>query len=107
MHAFHGKLPIYGFRIGNTAYFTDVKSIPESEFKKLNNLDLLVINALRKEEHYSHLNLNDALGLISKIQPKRAYLTHISHKLGFHDEVQKKLPENVFLAYDGLEVECN
>ena len=107
LNAFHGKLPIYGFRIGNTAYFTDVKTIPESEFKKLNNLDLLVINALRKEEHYSHLNLNDALDLISKIQPKRAYLTHISHKLGFHDEVQKKLPENVFLAYDGLEVECN
>ena len=107
LHAFHGKLPIYGFRIGNTAYFTDVKTIPESEFKKLNNLDLLVINALRKEEHYSHLNLNDALELISKIQPKRAYLTHISHKLGFHDEVQKKLPKNVFLAYDGLEVECN
>ena len=107
LNAFHGKLPIFGFRIGNTAYFTDVKTIPESEFKKLNNLDLLVINALRKEEHYSHLNLNDALDLISKIQPKRAYLTHISHKLGFHDEVQKKLPKNVFLAYDGLEVECN
>ena len=67
----------------------------------------MVINALRKEEHYSHLNLSDALELIARIQPKRAYLTHISHKLGFHDEVQKKLPENVFLAYDGLEVECN
>ena len=107
LNAFHGNLPIYGFRIGNTAYFTDVKTIPESEFEKLNNLDLLVINALRKEEHYSHLNLDDALGLISRIQPKRAYLTHISHKLGFHEEVQKKLPENVFLAYDGLEVECN
>ena len=107
LNAFHGNLPIYGFRIGNTAYFTDVKTIPESEFEKLNNLDLLVINALRKEEHYSHLNLDNALDIVSRIQPKRAYLTHISHKLGFHEEVQKKLPENVFLAYDGLEVECN
>ena len=107
LNAFHGGLPIYGFRIDNTAYFTDVKTIPESEFEKLKNLDVLVINALRMEEHYSHLNLSDALAVISKIKPRRAYLTHISHKLGFHEEVQKKLPENVFLAYDGLEVECD
>lgn len=107
LNAFHGSLPIYGFRIDNTAYFTDVKTIPESEFEKLKNLDVLVINALRMEEHYSHLNLSDALAVISKIKPRRAYLTHISHKLGFHEEVQKKLPDNVFLAYDGLEVECN
>lgn len=107
LNAFHGRLPVYGFRIDNTAYFTDVKTIPESEFEKLKNLDVLVINALRMEEHYSHLNLSDALAVISKIKPRRAYLTHISHKLGFHEEVQKKLPENVFLAYDGLEVECN
>ena len=106
LNAFHGSLPIYGFRIDNTAYFTDVKTIPESEFEKLKNLDVLVINALRMEEHYSHLNLSDALAVISKIKPRRAYLTHISHKLGFHEEVQKKLPDNVFLAYDGLEVEC-
>ena len=78
-----------------------------SEFYKLRDLDVLVINALRIEEHYSHLNLNDALEIISKIKPKRAYLTHISHKLGFHEDVQKGLPENVFLAYDGLQVECD
>ena len=106
INAYHGNLPIYGFRILNTAYLTDVKTIPEKEFDKLRDLDLLVINALRVEEHYSHLNLNDALEVISKIKPKRAYLTHISHKLGFHEDVQKGLPKNIFLAYDGLQVEC-
>ena len=104
LNAFHGKLPVYGYRIGGIAYFTDVKTIPETEFLKLKNLDVLIINALRVEEHYSHLNLNDALDIINKIGPKVAYLTHISHKLGFHKDVQAQLPKNVFLAYDGLEV---
>ena len=104
LNAFHGKLPVYGYRIGGIAYFTDVKTIPETEFLKLKNLDILIINALRVEEHYSHLNLNDALDIIKKIGPKVAYLTHISHKLGFHKDVQAQLPKNVFLAYDGLEV---
>ena len=104
LNAFHGNLPIHGFRFDNLAYFTDVKTINQDEYFKLKDLDVLIINALRIEEHYSHLNLNDALELISKIKPKRAYLTHISHMLGFHDEVQKILPENVFLAYDGLEI---
>ena len=107
LNANHGDLPIHGFRFNNLAYFTDVKTINHEEFHKLKELDVLVINALRIEEHYSHLNLNDALEIISKIKPKRAYLTHISHKLGFHDDVQKGLPKNVFLAYDGLQVECN
>ena len=107
LNANHGDLPIHGFRFNNLAYFTDVKTINHKEFHKLKELDVLVINALRIEEHYSHLNLNDALEIISKIKPKRAYLTHISHKLGFHDDVQKGLPKNVFLAYDGLQVECN
>ena len=107
LNANHGNLPIHGFRFNNLAYFTDVKTIPQQEFYKLRDLDVLVINALRIEEHYSHLNLNDALEIISKIKPKRAYLTHISHKLGFHEDVQKGLPENVFLAYDGLQVECD
>ena len=64
----------------------------------------MVINALRIEEHYSHLSLKDALNVIKKINPKKAYLTHISHKLGFHKDVQELLPENVFLAYDGLQI---
>ena len=107
LNAFHGNLPIHGFRFDNLAYFTDVKTINQDEYIKLKDLDVLIINALRIEEHYSHLNLNDALEIISKIKPKRAYLTHISHKLGFHKDVQLSLPENVFLAYDGLQVECD
>ena len=107
LNAFHGNLPIHGFRFNNLAYFTDVKTIDQDQYLKLKDLDVLIINALRIEEHYSHLNLNDALEIISKIKPKRAYLTHISHKLGFHNDVQKNLPKNVFLAYDGLQVECD
>ena len=107
LNAFHGNLPIHGFRFDNLAYFTDVKTIDQDQYLKLKDLDVLIINALRIEEHYSHLNLNDALEIISKIKPKRAYLTHISHKLGFHNDVEKNLPENVFLAYDGLQVECD
>ena len=107
LNAFHGNLPIHGFRFDNLAYFTDVKTIDQDQYLKLKDLDVLIINALRIEEHYSHLNLNGALEIISKIKPKRAYLTHISHKLGFHNDVEKNLPENVFLAYDGLQVECD
>jgi len=100
----HGKIPIYGYRIDNFAYLTDLKTIEDDEKKKLQQLDVLVLNALRIESHPTHLNLEDALALIDELQPKKAYLTHISHKLGFHEEVQKKLPKNVFLAYDGLKI---
>ncbi len=82
-----------------------MKTIAETEKQKLKNLDVLVINALREKEHISHFNLAEALAIISELKPKKAYLTHISHYLGFHDEVQQKLPENVFLAYDTLTIE--
>ncbi|HEX7583245.1 MAG TPA: MBL fold metallo-hydrolase, partial [Prolixibacteraceae bacterium] len=72
---------------------------------KLRNLDVLVLNALRKEEHISHYNLSQALEIISEVKPVKAYLTHMSHQMGFYDEVQKELPENVFLGYDGLQIE--
>ena len=107
VRAFHGELPILGFRFADFAYFTDVKTIKETEFKKLKNLKVLVINALRIEEHKSHLNLEDAIELIQRINPKEAYLTHVSHKLGFHQEIQRSLPKNIFLSYDGLEIEIN
>ena len=73
LNAFHGNLPIHGFRFDNLAYFTDVKTIDQDQYLKLRDLDVLIINALRIEEHYSHLNLNDALEIISKIKPKRAF----------------------------------
>ena len=79
---------------------TDTNSIPDK--KKLYNLDILVINALRKEKHISHFNLHEALDLINEVKPKKAYLTHISHLMGKHEITGKELPENVFLAYDGL-----
>jgi phosphoribosyl 1,2-cyclic phosphate phosphodiesterase len=81
-----------------------VKTIEESEIVKLKNLKVLVVNALREEPHNTHFNLQEALDFITLIQPEKAYLTHISHLLGFHEEVQKKLPKNVYLAYDNLEI---
>ena len=104
VNAMHNRLQVFGFRIGNFAYLTDVKTIEEEETRKLKGVDVLVVNALRVEPHHSHFNLEEALEFIKKINPKRAYLTHISHMLGFHDEVQASLPENVFLAYDNLKI---
>ena len=104
IEVFHHKLPVFGFRIGDFAYITDAKTVPESEIEKLKNLDVLVVNALRIEPHLSHFNLDEALAFIKRIRPKKSYLTHISHHMGFHNEVQKKLPKSVFLAYDQLEI---
>ena len=95
----HGKLPIYAYRFGDVAYITDLKSISEEEKRKLQNLDVLIVNALRIQEHPTHLNLEEALKFVQEIRPKRAYFTHISHRLGFHHEIEKELPENVFLSY--------
>ena len=102
VEAYHGTLQVFGYRFDKIAYLTDVKTIAVEELNKLKDLDILVLNCLREEEHFTHLNLEEALVLIEKIKPKKTYLTHISHMLGFHKEVEKKLPENVFLAYDGL-----
>ncbi|MGJ8665918.1 MAG: MBL fold metallo-hydrolase [Patiriisocius sp.] len=100
----HNKLPVLGFRVDDFAYLTDVKTVAEAEILKLKNLEVLVVNALRIEPHQSHFNLEEALEFIKKINPKKAYLTHISHLLGFHEEVEAQLPDNVHLAYDGLKI---
>ncbi len=104
VNVMHGNLQVFGYRIDDFAYLTDVKTIAENEVEKLKNLKVLVVNALREEPHNTHFNLQEALDFITLVQPEKAYLTHISHILGFHNEVQKKLPENVFLAYDTLEI---
>jgi phosphoribosyl 1,2-cyclic phosphate phosphodiesterase len=104
IEVFHGKLPITVYRFADVAYLTDVKSISDEEKLKLQNLDVLIVNALRIDEHPTHFNLQEALDFVEELQPKKAYFTHISHKLGFHAEVSKKLPNNVFLAYDGLKI---
>jgi phosphoribosyl 1,2-cyclic phosphate phosphodiesterase len=105
IRGFHYKLPVFGFRFDRIAYVTDVNRLEDEEVEKLRGLDILVLNALRKESHISHYNLSQALELISEVKPGKAYLTHLSHQMGFYDEVQEELPENVFFAYDGLEIE--
>jgi len=104
INVLHNSLPIFGFRIDTFAYITDAKTISDIEVEKLQNLDVLVINALRIEPHVSHFNLEEALAFIKLINPKRAFLTHISHHLGFHETVENSLPPNVKLAYDQLQI---
>ncbi len=98
----HGKMTVHGFRIGKFAYVTDVNHIPEESYQYLEDLDVLILSALRPQPHYSHFTLEEALAEIEKIRPKRTYLTHISHLLGQHAEVEAQLPDGVHLAYDGL-----
>lgn len=98
----HLTLPILGFRIGRIAYITDTSFVPDSELTHLHDIDLLVINALRIKEHYSHFNLKQALDFVDKVQPKHAVLTHVSHEMGLYSEVEGLLPENVTLGYDGF-----
>ena len=107
VEVYHNTLAVMGFRIDNFCYLTDVKTIADVEQQKLKNLDILVLSALRIDSHPNHLNLEEALEMIEKLKPKKAYLTHISHLMGFHDEVSKNLPSNVFLAYDTLTVFSN
>ncbi len=103
----HFRLPILGYRIGKMAYITDMLTMPETELSKLHGLDVLIVNALRQTKHISHQTLDDALALIDRLRPKHAYLTHMSHHMGLHAEVSDLLPENVTMAYDGLEVHCS
>jgi len=104
INVLHSTLQVFGFRFNDFAYLTDVKTIADKEIEKLKGVKVLVVNALRIEPHYSHFNLEEALEFINKVNPERSYLTHISHKLGFHEEVQKTLPKNVYLAYDNLKL---
>lgn len=105
INVWHADLQVFGYRIDDFAYLTDVKTVDPEEAEKLKGVKVLVINALRIEPHISHFNLEEALDFIKFIQPEKAYLTHISHHMGFHEAVQQTLPENVFLAYDNLEIE--
>jgi phosphoribosyl 1,2-cyclic phosphate phosphodiesterase len=104
VNVMHGKLQAFGYRVDDFAYLTDVKTINETEIAKLKGLKALVINALREEPHDTHFNLQEALDFIHLVQPEKAYLTHISHKMGFYKDVQEKLPPNIFLAFDNLEI---
>lgn len=100
----HNRLQVFGYRIGDFAYLTDIKTISPEEIQRLEGVEVLVVNALRQEPHHSHFNLEEALNFIATVRPGRAYLTHISHTLGFHAEVSATLPNDVFLAYDNLKI---
>ncbi len=100
----HYKMPVFGFRIGDFSYITDAKTVAPEEREKLKGTKVLIVNALRKEEHISHFNLEQALAFIEEIGPEKAYLTHISHLMGKHYEVEKALPPNVRIAHDGMEI---
>lgn len=104
INGLHDKLQVFGYRFKDFAYLTDMKTLKEKEIKKIIGVKVLVVNALRIEAHRSHFNLKEALEFISLVNPEKAYLTHISHLLGFHDEVESILPDNVFLAYDNLQL---
>ena len=104
INVLHNSLPIFGYRMGGFAYITDAKTVADIEVEKLQGLDVLVVNTLRIEPHVSHFNLEEALAFIKLVNPKKAYLTHISHHLGFHETVEKDLPTNVKLAYDQLQI---
>jgi phosphoribosyl 1,2-cyclic phosphate phosphodiesterase len=99
----HGNLPILGFRVGDFAYLTDVLRIELDEINKLQNLHTLVLNALHHTSHYSHLNLEGALELIQVLRPQRCFLTHMSHRMGKHQDINASLPPGVKLGYDGLQ----
>ena len=101
----HYKLPILGYKFKNLAYITDASFISEEEQEKLKNLDVLIINCLRKDEpHVAHYILPEILELVEKLQPKTTYLTHISNRFGFHDEIEAMTPANIHPAYDRLEI---
>jgi phosphoribosyl 1,2-cyclic phosphate phosphodiesterase len=101
----HHKLPVFGFRIGDFSYITDANFISDTEMEKLRGTRVLVLNALQREKHISHFNLQEALQMVKKVKPEKAYFTHMGHRMGLHAEVNAELPEGVALAHDGLKVE--
>lgn len=107
INLWHYKMPVKGFKIGKLAYLTDVNRIEETELAKIKNCEIIVLDALRKEKHVSHFNLEEAIALLEKLAPKKAYLIHISHLLGKHDEIMLELPNYIELAYDGLVLELD
>ena len=107
VRVWHHRLPVLGFKVGSMAYITDAKTIDGAEREKLKDLDVLVVNAVKHGTHISHFSLEEALAFIAEMKPRRAYITHLSHRLEKHAELQAKLPSGVFLAYDGLSVMIN
>lgn len=106
INVWHYKMPVKAFRIGNFSYITDVNKIDAEELEKIKGSEIIVLDALRKEKHLSHFNLAEAVALLHQLAPKKAYLTHISHLMGKHQEVQNELPDFIELGFDGLTLEA-
>ena len=105
VQAMHDRLPILGFRIGNFAYITDMKTMEETEMPYLRGVETLVLNALRwKREHHSHMLVDEAIGFSRRVGAKSTYFTHMTHEIGFHDDANRQLPAGFQFAYDGLKV---
>lgn len=100
----HGSMPILGFRIGDFTYITDVKTIPESAFEKLNGTKILVLSALHNVPHHAHASVEEAIAIAERIKPAQTYLTHMSHHIGLYAEAAPTLPPGIMMAYDGLKV---
>jgi phosphoribosyl 1,2-cyclic phosphate phosphodiesterase len=107
INVLHYKLPVKAFRIGNFTYITDANFISEEEKAKIKGSEVVVINALRRNEHISHFTFQEAIDLANELKAKKTYFTHISHQLGTHEEVTLELPEHIKLAYDGLHIEIS
>ena len=105
IRCYHHKLPVYGFRVGDLTYITDTNFIPDEEMAKIEGTKILVINALRKEKHISHFNLEEALIVAERVGAEKTFLTHLSHQFGFHQNIQSELPHNICVAFDGLKLE--
>jgi len=103
----HGDMPIFGYRIGNLAYITDAKTIPDLGMERLQGLEVLILNALRFEPHMTHLTVAEAVAICNELNPGICYLTHISHEMGLHHEVEAGLPSGIHLGYDGLTIELH
>ncbi|MFO7997408.1 MAG: MBL fold metallo-hydrolase [Bacteroidales bacterium] len=102
IEAMHQEMPVVGFRSGSFSYLTDASEIQQEELDKMKGSRIVVINALRQEQHHSHFSLDQAVELLQYLRPEKGYLTHISHQMGLQKDIQRKLPENIFLAWDGL-----
>lgn len=103
----HLQMPVLGFRFNDFSYITDANFIPEETFERLQGTKVLVLNALQREPHISHFNLQGALETVKRIKPERTFFTHISHKLGLHSDVSEELPTGIQLAFDGLQIFMN
>ena len=105
IRVYHRKLPILGYRIGNITYITDANKIEEHELKKVMGSKILVLNTIRKEKHFSHFSLSEAIEVAQKVGADATYLTHLSHQIGTHKDLSNCLPKGIYASYDGLSVE--